>query len=261
MAANDLPIMSFDALAPNYRWLEFVLAGDKLQLCRTAFLDDIPQAGNILLLGDSVLICDYGVAQVLSEGDTAATSTGMVGSPAYMAPECVDRKPSFASDQYSLAVTYVELRTGALPFRTDSYYEVIEAHRTGKLDLSRLTPAERSVIRKATSVEPKNRYATTHDMVRELALAVHGTATGPLPKWRQTWLLAGTLSVVVAGMTLLVSAFLPKAPAKLRLELQIQPLDAIVEMEGQVIALDSRCVASVDMKNAAAYKLRVAKEP
>lgn len=52
MAAHVLPVMSFDALAPHYRWLEFVLAGNKLQRCRTAFLDDIPQAGNILLLGE-----------------------------------------------------------------------------------------------------------------------------------------------------------------------------------------------------------------
>lgn len=30
--------MSFDLLAPHYRWLEFVLAGNKLQRCRTAYL-------------------------------------------------------------------------------------------------------------------------------------------------------------------------------------------------------------------------------
>lgn len=44
--------MSFDALAPHYRWMEFVLAGQKLQRCRTAFLDDIPSARNILLAGE-----------------------------------------------------------------------------------------------------------------------------------------------------------------------------------------------------------------
>ena len=29
---------SFDLLAPHYRWMEFVLAGRKLQECRTVFL-------------------------------------------------------------------------------------------------------------------------------------------------------------------------------------------------------------------------------
>lgn len=44
--------MSFDTLAPHYRWMEFILAGEKLQRCRTAFLDEIPAARNILLLGE-----------------------------------------------------------------------------------------------------------------------------------------------------------------------------------------------------------------
>jgi len=44
--------MSFDSLAPHYRWMEFILAGDKLQRCRTAFLPEIQHAGNILLLGE-----------------------------------------------------------------------------------------------------------------------------------------------------------------------------------------------------------------
>jgi ubiquinone/menaquinone biosynthesis C-methylase UbiE len=44
--------MSFDRLAPHYRWMEFFLAGEKLQRCRTTFLDEIPRAGRVLLLGE-----------------------------------------------------------------------------------------------------------------------------------------------------------------------------------------------------------------
>jgi ubiquinone/menaquinone biosynthesis C-methylase UbiE len=44
--------MSFDLLAPHYRWMEFILAGGKLQRCRTSFVDEIPTARNILLLGE-----------------------------------------------------------------------------------------------------------------------------------------------------------------------------------------------------------------
>lgn len=44
--------MSFDVLAPHYRWMEFVSAGDKLQRCRTAFLGRIPGAKNVLILGE-----------------------------------------------------------------------------------------------------------------------------------------------------------------------------------------------------------------
>ena len=44
--------MSFDALAPHYRWMESLLAGSKLQRCRTAFLDELGESRRILLLGE-----------------------------------------------------------------------------------------------------------------------------------------------------------------------------------------------------------------
>jgi SAM-dependent methyltransferase len=44
--------MSFDSLAPHYRWMEWLLAGRKLQRCRTAFLDQMRLAQDVLLLGE-----------------------------------------------------------------------------------------------------------------------------------------------------------------------------------------------------------------
>jgi len=44
--------MSFDALAPHYRWMEFVLAGSKLQRCRTAFLSQVTHCQNVLIVGE-----------------------------------------------------------------------------------------------------------------------------------------------------------------------------------------------------------------
>lgn len=44
--------MSFDAIAPHYRWMEFVTAGSLLQRCRMAFLAELQAARNILLLGE-----------------------------------------------------------------------------------------------------------------------------------------------------------------------------------------------------------------
>ena len=44
--------MSFDILAPHYRWMEWLLAGGKLQRCRTAFLDAIPAPHDVLIYGE-----------------------------------------------------------------------------------------------------------------------------------------------------------------------------------------------------------------
>jgi len=44
--------MSFDRLAPHYRWMEWLLAGGKLQRCRTAFIDALPDVRHALLIGE-----------------------------------------------------------------------------------------------------------------------------------------------------------------------------------------------------------------
>lgn len=44
--------MSFDTLAPFYGLMERIAAGDRMQRCRVAFLDDIPAPKNILMLGE-----------------------------------------------------------------------------------------------------------------------------------------------------------------------------------------------------------------
>lgn len=126
---------------------------------------------NLLLVGNSVLVCDFGLARVL--GDDQRTKTALAGSPAYMAPEVIrNRKPSSATDQYALAITYFELRTGRLPFDHESYAAVLDAHLRGKLDWSLLGEPEQAIIRKATALEPKDRFATSLEMIRALRRAV-----------------------------------------------------------------------------------------
>ncbi len=44
--------MSFDPLAPHYRWMERWFAGGKLQRCRIAFLDAIPPPSQVLIYGE-----------------------------------------------------------------------------------------------------------------------------------------------------------------------------------------------------------------
>ncbi|MEX2185681.1 MAG: tetratricopeptide repeat protein [Pirellulales bacterium] len=126
---------------------------------------------NLLLVGNSVLVCDFGLARVL--GNDQRTKTALAGSPAYMAPEVIrNRKPSHQTDQYALAITYFELRTGRLPFDHESYAAVLDAHLRGKLDWSLLSEQERKIVAKATSLEPANRFATSLDLVRTLRRAI-----------------------------------------------------------------------------------------
>jgi len=125
---------------------------------------------NIMLLGDSALVCDFGMARIL--GDVRITSQ-MAGTPAYLPPECINSDtPSAASDQYSLALSYFEMRTGELPFKAGSLMAVLRVHADGLLDLSALPKAERAVIARATDLDPARRFPSAAAMVDALRRAV-----------------------------------------------------------------------------------------
>jgi len=123
---------------------------------------------NLLFAGDSVLVGDFGVAAAFGEYDTEATS--VVGSLCYMSPESIKRIPSSSSDQYALAITYYQLRTGTLPFEpTVSFAELVDIHVRGKLQFPLVSDHERAVLNKATATDPKQRYASCVEFAKALA--------------------------------------------------------------------------------------------
>lgn len=127
---------------------------------------------NIMLVGGSVLVCDYGVARVLADDTRKHTATAMAGSPAYMAPECIaGQQPSRATDQYSLAITYYQLRTGELPAQGETYLQVLESHTKGQLKFSRLAEAEQRVLHRATAMAPADRFPSASEFVQQLRAA------------------------------------------------------------------------------------------
>jgi serine/threonine protein kinase len=124
--------------------------------------------GNLLIVGGEVQVGDYGVARALGADPRKVRG---VGSPVYAPPELINNDPSPQTDQYSLAITYFELRTGRLPFERA---KALVANLTGALDLSPLAPAERAVIRRATSAQPAKRFPTVVELVEELKIACAG---------------------------------------------------------------------------------------
>jgi len=141
---------------------------------------------NIVLIGSSAVVCDFGLARILSRNQVTATSAA--GTPAYMAPEAISGKPCRTSDQYSLAVTYYHLRTGTLPVGDGTLWEILDAHRTGKLDLSRVSEAEQSVLKRATSLDWEQRFESNGDFVDAMREALRNEGlTRPIPSGsRQT---------------------------------------------------------------------------
>jgi serine/threonine protein kinase len=130
--------------------------------------------GNLLIVSNDVQVCDYGLARVTGD----ARKTQAAGTPAYMAPELIAGKPSSGTDQYSLAITYYELRTGKLPFDESLAFH---AHITGQLDFGLVTPTEQDILRRATHTRPDQRYPHTIEVVRALREAITPTRS-PTPQ-------------------------------------------------------------------------------
>lgn len=182
---------------------------------------------NMLLLSDAAQVADFGLAKMI--GDVRESSMG-AGTIAYGAPEVLlGAGPSHTTDQYSLAITYFELRTGELPFGSDRISEVLGAKQDGTIDLGLLPEKEREIIAKATSIKPDARFASCVEMVHAIRDA--GEAALPdrpagdtknrrsdytVPMGRQAgsgrrvyaaiWSVAGLLLLAVAGIVLLPGA-------------------------------------------------------
>jgi hypothetical protein len=119
---------------------------------------------NMLLVGGTVKVGDFGLARVL-EGTLASHSGGL--TPAYAAPEFFEQRATPWSDQYSLAVTYCHLRGGRLPF-AGSPAALMAGHLTREPDLSMLPREERAVVARALAKDPQKRWPNCQEFVKAL---------------------------------------------------------------------------------------------
>ncbi len=152
---------------------------------------------NILILGDLAVVSDFGVSRILgSEGESRAKLMG--GSVAYAAPETFDNRMASTSDQYSLAVTYYELRTGKLPFPKESQMQVIRDKLAGKLDFGEVSIPEANILQIATAVDPTDRFPTARAFVNALREAVGITTKTPRTQLRYAPIVLAAVASLVA---------------------------------------------------------------
>jgi serine/threonine-protein kinase len=164
---------------------------------------------NIFIVGGSVRLADFGLAKII--GSTAASHSGSM-TPHYVSPEQIDGRVSPWSDQYSLAATYVHLRTGHLPFRGTAS-ELLSGHLHQEPDLLGLADGERAVVARALAKDPKKRWPNCRAFAQALDAAALAEDAGPTPTTRApdtiTWKpparrLQFPLRGVIAGVIVLV---------------------------------------------------------
>ncbi|HZZ94502.1 MAG TPA: serine/threonine-protein kinase [Usitatibacter sp.] len=131
---------------------------------------------NVLMGADGeAKVADFGVAHTAFAFDP--TRGLMVGSPAYMAPEQLERKPASAqTDIYSLGIMMYKMLTGGLPFPPDTAAALTARILLGSLpkpgtSRAGLPPLFDHIFARATARDPAQRYRTWEEFASDLRLA------------------------------------------------------------------------------------------
>ncbi|OAI46594.1 hypothetical protein AYO44_11065 [Planctomycetaceae bacterium SCGC AG-212-F19] len=125
---------------------------------------------NLLLIGDTVKLCDFGLATPTAAQYRAHRRQG---TPDYAAPEVFAGQLSNQTDQYALAVTYCVLRTGRLPYPEMGTMRRSWPARRPDPDLSMLTPGEQPVVARGLRRVPTERWPSCGEMMGNLANALN----------------------------------------------------------------------------------------
>ena len=122
---------------------------------------------NLFTVADRVKVADFGLVKQLER----SSASGLLGgvTPIYAAPETFQNKISKHSDQYSLAIVYVELLTGKRPFPGKNIRQLALQHMTEPPDLSMLPDADRPILARALAKAPDERWPSCVAFIRALS--------------------------------------------------------------------------------------------
>lgn len=144
--------------------------------------DDVP-------IAEGLKILDFGLAKIKS-GEllgsfVQAQTSGLMGSPFYMAPEqWSDEEPDSRADIYSLGVILYQMLAGEVPFKGSSIPSIMKKHLTmpppsfQSMGVS-IPPAIEAVVRHALEKEVSDRIDSIPTFLSELHAALNSSPIAP----------------------------------------------------------------------------------
>ena len=151
--------------------------------------DDVP-------LSEGVKILDFGLAKIKSSdllgSFVQAKTSGLMGSPFYMAPEqWSDEEPDARADIYSLGVILYQMLSGEVPFKGSSIPSIMKKHLTmppPSFQSKGVTvpPAIEAVVRHALEKEVEARIDSIPSLLRDLHAALNAEPAVAAAQQRET---------------------------------------------------------------------------
>ena len=203
-------------------------------------------------------VLDFGIAKLLDNPAGKSTQTGAaMGTPRYMAPEqCMGRAVDHRADIYSLGIILYEMFAGEVPFRGETFGELIyqqmseipeppSKHRPVEPELERL-------ILMCLEKDPAKRPESAKELSRLLEVALHD-GDKPITQPRAAALTAQAAPVPVTTMSQSVGQVVvttPPASNRKRAGLVIGAT-ALVVVVGGVLASRARSTPPAPVAEAA----------
>jgi serine/threonine protein kinase len=152
---------------------------------------------NVLLTPTGPRLIDFGIAHDVSAAGGATRPGMVVGSPGWIAPERLDRRPATpASDVFGWGCLVAYAATGRNPFGDGDRDELVRRVMLDPPDLEGLDEPLRALVAQALAKDPAARPAA-EDLLEPLPR--RDTRELPTFRPRRQWVLAPAAAVLVAG--------------------------------------------------------------
>ena len=146
-------------------------------------------------------ISDFGIAKLSQAQASNVTGSGIIGTPAYMAPEQASGETvDGRSDIYAFGIILFEMLTGRQPYEADTPMGVAIKHITDPVPQilvanPNLPPEVDEIIKTAMAKNKDDRFATAMDMVN----ALRAVGAGEKPRFVTRTMQKAAPKTVIAG--------------------------------------------------------------
>jgi serine/threonine-protein kinase len=147
-------------------------------------------------------LADFGIAKAI-EATAQLTGSGMVGTPAYMAPEMAERGGiTPLIDVYALGVMLFQMLTSQPPYDAETPMGLLMAHMGKPIpDLREYRPglpdALQAIINRAMAKNPAARYQSPGELADDLRAAAEGLAQADFDPPTETQPLSGEIPAII----------------------------------------------------------------
>lgn len=165
-------LLGTGGLAPNMACRIVIQVADGLAALHDAGIihRDVKPANVMVRSASSCALTDFGTAKRLRIDTTLTPQGRVVGTPSYVSPEQITRKPvTPATDIYSLGMMFHELLTGSKPFSGEDYHQVLHAHLTqAPPPLPERLRVFQPLLDRMVAKNPAARHSRAADVVRDI---------------------------------------------------------------------------------------------